>query len=231
MTNLAIFDLDGTLLASQELDTECFAEAFLHEFGCIVDRDWSLYQHCTDPAITREALSQHFDRPATEVEIERLKTRFEGLLESRFAEASRPLAEVDGASSLLAYLDANGWHVCIATGAWSFSARLKLEAAGVTKSLPLFSSDLHETREGIIGAAIRDMQRGDSPASYDRIVSIGDARWDVRTARHLGLPFLGVGTGSRADLLRSEGATSVVGNFVDSKEITALLNTALPPLP
>jgi len=40
IVNLVIFDIDGTLTATNQVDTRCFAAAFLEVFGTEISTDW-----------------------------------------------------------------------------------------------------------------------------------------------------------------------------------------------
>ncbi len=57
---LAIFDVDGTLVQSYELDGECFVAAFHDAFGIAeVDTDWVRYDHTTDPGVWKRPVVSH----------------------------------------------------------------------------------------------------------------------------------------------------------------------------
>jgi phosphoglycolate phosphatase-like HAD superfamily hydrolase len=45
---------------------------------------------------------------------------------------------------------------------------------------------------------------------------VGDGVWDARACRSLGIPFIGIGTGSRAKRLSAEGAVCVFPDFSDT---------------
>ena len=229
MTRLAIFDLDGTLADTNAVDGECYVEAMSTEHGCSLNPDWTAYQYCTDAGIAHEALSSFFGRPASSQEIDHLHGRFVALLESRLAEDPSRFSAIPGAAALLSYLQEEGWHLCIATGGWSKSAELKRRAAGLPQTVPIFSSDLHHTREGILEIAIGRMRDLNGVPSYDRIVSLGDGIWDVSAAAALRLPFVGVGRGARADRLREAGARAVLGDFVDLEDTLVTMESAEPP--
>jgi phosphoglycolate phosphatase-like HAD superfamily hydrolase len=230
MTRLAIFDLDGTLTDTNAVDEECYLEAMSTELGCALNPDWTAYQHCTDAGIAHEALSKFFGRPASSGEIGRLRERFFALLEARRAEDPLRFSAIPGAAALLSRLQEEGWHLCIATGGWSTSAELKRRAAGLPQGVPIFSSDLHYTREGILEIAIRRMREENDVASYDRIVSLGDGVWDVTAAAELRLPFVGVGRGARADRLREAGARAVLDDFADLAAALETIASAGPPV-
>jgi phosphoglycolate phosphatase-like HAD superfamily hydrolase len=229
MTRLAIFDLDGTLTDTNAVDEECYLEAMSTELGCALNPDWTTYQHCTDAGIAHEALSNFFGRPASSAEIDRLRGRFFALLEARLTADPSRFSVIPGASALLSRLREEGWHLCIATGGWSVSAEIKRRAAGLPQAVPIFSSDLHHTREGILEIAIDQMKESNGVPSYDRIVSLGDGVWDVSAAAALRLPFVGIGRGARADRLRAAGARVVLGDFADLTEAMEAIENAGPP--
>lgn len=229
MHRLAIFDLDGTLAATAEVDAACYLEAVRGQFGFTLDSDWSRYRHCTDAGIAREGVSTHLGRHPTEAELATLRGSFVTLLGARLREAPDLFLATRGAIALLARLAEDGWQVCIATGGWSASAELKRRAAGLPETIPVFSSDLAEAREDIILHAIREMKLRHGVASYGRIVSIGDGRWDVAAAARLDLPFLGIARHSQAARLRRAGASAVVSDFDDvPRVVEALLSVSVP---
>ncbi|HKX29104.1 MAG TPA: hypothetical protein VJ302_15525 [Blastocatellia bacterium] len=51
--------------------------------------------------------------------------------------------------------------------------------------------------------------------AFEKIVSIGDGLWDATTAVRLGIPFLGIGSGHRAQRLREAGANQVLEDYRD----------------
>jgi phosphoglycolate phosphatase-like HAD superfamily hydrolase len=120
--------------------------------------------------------------------------------------------------------------VAVATGGWLASATVKLRAAGVEAAElpPMACADDAESREDIVRLA---WQRAEAQAgiTFDRVVSIGDAPWDVRTARSLGLPFIGIATGARAERLRTAGAQMVLPNFSDRAAVVAALSVCREP--
>jgi phosphoglycolate phosphatase-like HAD superfamily hydrolase len=52
--------------------------------------------------------------------------------------------------------------------------------------------------------------------SFACTVYVGDGVWDVRACRSVGIPFIGIGTGSRATRLSAEGAVCVFADFSDA---------------
>lgn len=211
---LVIFDIDGTLTRTAEVDEVCYVRAFEEELGWTgISTEWAGYPSCTDEAIALEIFARHGGRPPRDGEIDRVRRRFLSLLEAALAEDT--FTEIPGAGEALRRLQSDPcFRVALATGAWESSARLKLRTAGLeVDGIPFASSDDHPHREEIVRRAIARAEAGNGP--FESIVSVGDGVWDVRTARALGIGFVGIGSGERAERLRREGAERVFEDFRD----------------
>jgi phosphoglycolate phosphatase-like HAD superfamily hydrolase len=231
---LAIFDVDGTLTRTESVDAAFFIEAFAETFGIRgVNTDWTAYSSATDSAMTREILQEFLGRVPDRAEITRHKEQFVHSLEQALGEDPGLATEVPGASAVLARLRADPtWAVAIATGGWRASATAKLDVAGVDiAGIPLASADDGRSREQIIEAAIAKAGAAQGQSEFERVVSVGDAIWDVRVARALGVPFVGVARGERAALLQEEGARRIVTDFLPVERFVGFLCEARPPRP
>ena len=51
-----MFDIDGTLVRSYDLDSICYIDAVREVTGICVDPDWSKYRHVTDAGILEEII-------------------------------------------------------------------------------------------------------------------------------------------------------------------------------
>lgn len=122
------------------------------------------------------------------------------------------------------------WRVAIASGGWRISATLKLKAAGIeVDDFPAAFADDGLSREEILQAAVLKAQMLYQQSHFARIVSVGDGLWDVRTARNLRFPFLGIGSGEGEKKLRRAGATHVIKDFADySQLIHCLMGADVP---
>ncbi len=229
---LAIFDVDGTLVQSYELDGECFVAAFHDVFGIAdVDTDWARYDHVTDPGIAAQIIHERQGREPSAGELDRLQSAFR----IRLAEAASrdgAYAPLPGAAGLLAALRARtDWAMALATGGWREAARYKIGRSGLgLDDLPAAFGEDGPSRQAIVHTAIARAREQAGVDDFARIVCIGDGVWDVRTATSLGLPCIGVGTGGGAERLAAAGASRVVPDFTDLEAIFNALEDATPTM-
>jgi phosphoglycolate phosphatase-like HAD superfamily hydrolase len=184
-----MFDVDGTLVESYNVDSSCFQSAVSEVTGIEIDTDWSTYQHVTDAGILNEILELN-KIPQTELVHQKVKAAFVRNIQE--AIRRMPLKEVPGAASVLNHLRAmEGVVVSIATGGWYESAIEKLSSAQVDyKGLPFASCNDSFSRKEILKiAAKRAGANGDSSITY-----FGDGAWDQETCSVLGYRFILVGS-------------------------------------
>ena len=227
---LAIFDIDGTLTATNAVDDECYlravAETLRVDVGTV---DWSDAPHVSDSAIARWLWTRHRDRAPEPHEVAELQQRFFALLDAALVSSPERFVAIEGAREIVHQLRAAGWSVAVATGGWGASATMKLRAAALLADpIPLACSDDAESREDIVRLAWQKAER-ETGISFQRVVSVGDGPWDVRTAYSLGIPFVGIATGDRADRLRRVGATTILPHFADSSAVLAAFASACVP--
>jgi phosphoglycolate phosphatase-like HAD superfamily hydrolase len=231
---LAIFDIDGTLTETNDVDSVCFVRAMAdaHAVGGM-NTNWGEYAHTTDSYITREVLRGRFGRTPEEAELSKFKTRFVRLLEESRSGDATLFGEVAGASAALARLRGEpDWAVAIATGCWRGSGLMKLSAAGLeADGVPAAFAEDGVSREEILLAAVARACECYGRESYDRVVSLGDGLWDVSAARNLGFAFVGVGDGASAETLREAGASHVIEDFTDYERLLRCLSEAKVPAP
>lgn len=213
MKTFVLFDIDGTLLYSEKVDSRCFANSYKAIFGLPFPTiDWTKFTEVTDHVIFRTAFNDHFGRYPTERE----RTNFEdhylaGLNASREAQPEE-FREVPGAAKLWQLLEDDERFVPgIATGGWQRPAAIKLAHVGIPAAHPYagYANDKF-SRVDILREAIDLVSEAHD---IDRIVYVGDASWDVTTTQKMGLPLIGVRRRGDHEALRHLGADRIVTDF------------------
>ncbi len=224
--HLVMFDIDGTLTASDDVDGLCYLQALTDVFQFIgVDGDWSQYPHCTDEGILTHLFQTRLQRSPRQAEVAALRDRFVALLNA--AAAVQPFRPIAGAGEFLGRLSATNDHcVALASGGWEYSARLKLASAGLDcRQIPAAFADDAHSREDIMQAALRRAIMQFGLPRFTRHTYVGDGIWDARAARQLGFRFIGIAQdAAKAEQLREAGAVAVFPEFRDAERIWAELN-------
>lgn len=230
---LAVFDIDGTLTDTNSVDDECFVKALADAHAIKeVSTNWGAYPHTTDSGILSHIFGERFGRSPSASELRQFKRCFVGLLEDRYSCGSDRFAEIPGARAALDWLkqETAEWAVAVATGCWRESALMKSKAAKIEiDAIPAAFAEDGISREEIIQEAISKALAYYGQRDFEKVVSIGDGLWDVRAARRLAIPFLGVGSGASAATLRQAGAKHVVSDFSDVRQLIWSLNNAEIP--
>lgn len=226
---LAVFDLDGTLIGLNPIDDEAFAAAFRDELGIdCTTLEWSQFQYVTNAGIAG-ALVEAIEESRRADALTRVRSRFFDLLERGSSERGWEFIPIAGAADLVGRLPHAEWRGVIATGCWRSSVEIKLRSSGLGALLPFVCSDDDRSREGIVRRAIA-LAAELYGAEFERVVMIGDAVWDVRTAANLALPFVGVATPERELVLRSAGAMHFVRDFADFDHVMRTFENAGVPV-
>jgi phosphoglycolate phosphatase-like HAD superfamily hydrolase len=222
--------VDGTLALTEEVGDRCWAETVEAVLGIeSPDTDWSHYRDVTDLGVTVEVSRRRRRRLPTPDEVARFRRRYAACIRRGLREEGSA-GLVPGADAILRRLPAEGWRVALATGAWRANFLAKAAAAGLRhQGLPLATGDDDTTRVGIVRAAVAKASRVARLPGFARVVIVGDGVWDLRAARSLGHPFVGVTASGGAARLRAEGATALVRDFRDPDRFLRLLARASVP--
>ena len=224
---LAIFDIDGTLTETNEVDDKCFVNAFadLHQITDI-ETDWTKYTHVTDSGLVSEIFNQRLGRLPNQEDFRAFKNCFIKNLNEYASRDETLFTEVSNARTMLEKLRLEqDWAIALATGCFYVSAKLKLEKAKIeVKDFPIGTADDAVSREKILQTAIEKSLEKHGLEKFEKIVSIGDGVWDVRTAKNLSLDFIGIASGKRAEALREEGTNYIIKDFRDYENFLAYLN-------
>jgi phosphoglycolate phosphatase-like HAD superfamily hydrolase len=217
-----MFDLDGTLVDSTNIDSECYLQALVDVFGFDldkIDRDWGNYPHITDAGILQTLCQTELDRHPTALEIQAYQQRFLDLL--NIAVSSQPLQEISGAKNILHHLDcAPNYAIAIATGAWKKTADFKLQQTGLDGIIiPMACSDDDRSRVGIMKCAYQRSIELYQQSAFETVTYIGDGIWDGVASQHLAYHFIGIGSGDRVGNLLATGARHVFPNYHNLNQI------------
>ncbi|MFK7771307.1 MAG: HAD family hydrolase [Saprospiraceae bacterium] len=213
---LIIFDIDGTLLYSNKIDSQCFAntyeKVYQSKFPTI---DWSKFPHVTDDTIFKTVIQNHFQREATQEEMHQFQNEYVASLQSKRADQPHEFREVPNARKTIELLlEDDVYEVGIATGGWRRPAMVKLNHIGIpTSDLHMSFADGNPTREDIIKGVFQ--QTDAKQMSFEKIVYVGDAIWDVQTTRNMNIPFIGVRRAGDEHFLKQFGAETVIQDYRD----------------
>jgi phosphoglycolate phosphatase-like HAD superfamily hydrolase len=207
-----MFDLDGTLVDSTNVDSGCYLQALVDVFGFDldrIDRDWGNYPHITDAGILQTLCQTELGRNPTAIEVTCYQQRFLELLNT--AIIHQPLQEISGAISL-------------ATGGWRTTAEFKLQQAGLDRVvLPMACSDDAYARVEIMKCAYQRSIDLYQQLEFESVTYIGDGVWDGVASKQLAYQFIGIGSGDRATDLFATGAKYVFPHYQDLELIVASL--------
>lgn len=223
--HLLLFDIDGTLTDTNDVDTSCFVQALRDVFALSeISTDWSAYPDATDSAITAHVVRDRLGRDPRPEELAKMKDRFHALVLQAFSDNPTLCRAVPGGPQFLETVHHfTNYAVAFGTGGWELTARLKLRFGGYLHSeLPMASADDAHRRVEICSIAVERAVSHYMVSAFDSIVYIGDGIWDARAASDLGFRFLGVGIDGAATLKKA-GAELVVPDFKGSKLLDHLL--------
>ncbi|HEX5607532.1 MAG TPA: HAD family hydrolase [Candidatus Binatia bacterium] len=219
-----LFDIDGTLTDTMDVDTRCFLQAFVDVCGFAdVDPDWSRYRNTTDAGIFQEVFESRRGRSPTASETVQFRDYLVALFRS--AALQGPFTPIRGALDLLTRLRERGeYRIGLATGSWSDAARIKMAGAGFCyDDYPEASADDAPDRETIVRIAAA-RTAGETWKEWNRTIYVGDGVWDVKMSRLLGIPFLGIGAGAQREKLLAAGASYVLPDFADLDQFLFVLD-------
>ncbi len=221
---LVVFDVDGTLAHTNELDESCYAQAVTDVLGFTgFSTDWGAYKHSTDNGILSELIYTLGRRAPTLRELRSVRARFVELIENASHSRSHDWRAIDGAGAMLSALPTMGWLIAIATGGWGASAKCKLNRVALEiADHPFASADDAFARLDIINTAVRRAHGGKYSPEIP-VIYVGDGRWDVDAARAGGYGFVGIGQGERALRLTSAGSQAVLSDYRDLPKFEAAL--------
>lgn len=184
-----MFDVDGTLVQSYKLDSDCFRSAVFEVLGNHLYEKWEKYTHVSDAGI----LDQHLVQNGLQHKRNEIHQEVKSIFCAKVAEGlnKKPVQPIPGATSFLSHLKKlKNVSISIATGGWYESAKLKLESAGIDiTDIPIATSNDHFSRHRIMEISkLKAVNDKHIPCTY-----FGDAQWDKDACKQLGYDFILVG--------------------------------------
>jgi len=226
--NLVMFDIDGTLTNTNEVDQHCFVQA-LSEILQVeaTDTDWTKYENVTDRGCLEEFTLRNMGRPVTQKESASIKKRYIELIAQHAEIKPNLFTPIPGAIEMLEDLHRRPeTTVSLATGALLETAHIKLRAAGFAcDRIPMATGSDAISREEIMMLAERKAAEVVGLQCFRTRTYVGDAPWDVKAARNLGYSFIGIAEGAYAEALKTGGARWVVSDYRERGRFLELLQT------
>lgn len=183
-----MFDIDGTLIKSNDFDTACFVSAVEEVVRIKISSDWARYNHVTDAGILEEIFDSN-GVGSKQANRERVKRAFIRNIQKCIRKS--PVEEIPGASLFLGRLQSmDNVAISLATGGWYETAILKLNSAGIDfGGIPIASSNDHVSRVAIM----RTAQHRTGSNTVLPCIYFGDGSWDKQACAELGFSFVLVG--------------------------------------
>jgi phosphoglycolate phosphatase-like HAD superfamily hydrolase len=189
-----LFDIDGTLLRSRDrIHFNAFFSSVRSVLGRELVLDGVTVSGNTDPGILRDAFriaqleDAHWQPHLADI-LEQMRND----VEARRAEMQ--LVMMPGVEEMLAYLQAKGAALGVATGNLESIGWLKIETLGLR---PWFRfggfSDAYDVRSNMIAHAMEIAREHAGPEAT--VCVVGDTPADISAARANGLPTIAVATG------------------------------------
>jgi len=223
-----MFDVDGTLTQSNEVDAECFISALKKAFNINhIDPDWSKYKFVTDSGIFSEIYESHFHRTPDLEDFDLIKRYFLQNLQDAIFKSKSCCTEISGAVSAFNQLkNVKNYALSFATGCWLESAELKLKCAGFDFfGIPFASAADSMEREKIMLISLNRAKRKYNVQNFDSITYVGDGVWDVVASKNLGLNFIGIAANADKQKLLDAGAKFVIPDFENFDRFLKILKS------
>jgi len=227
---LVIFDIDGTLLYSNSVDTKAFATTFKNFYNRpIPSIDWKLYPHVTDTSIFDTMIQNEFGRKPEEEEVHSFRSEFVELIKKNRVSNPEFFLEVAGAKAIIDKLHTmEEYELGIGTGGWKAPATIKLKHINInTNNMFMSFADGHIAREEILQHSIN--QAVAKCGEFKKIVYFGDAKWDVETTRNMNINFIGVRLKGDKEKLESLGAQHVLENYLNEDLVLSWIEDSVIP--
>lgn len=212
--HLVMFDIDGTLIQSNEFDGMLFVKAVSDVLGISISSNWEEYRHVTDAGILDESINV-YEVTGDRDQIHRdVKARYVELTRQYIDKNNLEIKEIAGACSFISGLRTReNVRIAFATGSWEETAIMKLNTVGIeTEGIAFASSSDETSRTMIMGLA---QKRAGSEVMFEKKTYFGDGIWDREAAKYLSYRFIAIGNDA--------GHTVSINDYSNREQIYDLL--------
>lgn len=204
--DLYIFDIDGTITNTVDIDDFCFQKTFEELYKINIDEiNWDLLKQeasGTDSGLFSSIYRQIFNNDISVNELRKTKIHFLKMLDNYLKKMEESKIEIPGATHLLNELLERKYAVSIATGCWYESAIFKLQLIDFDMNkVPLSHSDISNERSEILLNAIEKSKVLYKKTSFNQITYIGDGFWDYLSCKKIGIDFIGLDYNNKKNLI------------------------------
>lgn len=216
---LFLFDVDGTMTDTKDIDDQCFTEVLSELYGFdIHNMDWSEFNHVTDTGLCDEIYMRHKGRKISKTELKRVQKLFVKKINSSIKNEPKRFNSIPGVQEFLNHATRQNIPMAIATGGWRKSAELKLNAANIPyEPFTLATSNDSFKRRTIMNVAIARAQF-EYQRKFSSIIYFGDGLWDAKTCAAMDIPLIGIDF-HKTGKLDGSHASHVFSDFKDIKGI------------
>jgi phosphoglycolate phosphatase-like HAD superfamily hydrolase len=212
---LVIFDIDGTLTNTVDVDDYCYGEALQEIIKLdISDLDWQTIKEQgtgTDMGMLMAICSAICKGEPRPEEKRLFFYYFKACLTKLSIKEPERFSPVPGGIAFFENIRNNpDYKVAVATGSWEETGLIKLKAAGYDiAGLPYANCNKYSNRKDIIQDAIKQSQ---FDGSRENIFYIGDGLWDKKATEELGINFIGVDY-HEDNILKNDKAKFIIKDF------------------
>ncbi len=219
-TILVMFDIDGTLVRSGELDDICYLETARSFLGNVpINTDWRGYQHVTNSGITTDLYWENRGHAPSAEQLDQFEAAFAQKIAAYLNQKPQACEAIAGAASFIQSIQQHpNIAVAIATGGWTQCAHTKLRHSGIPiEGIPFASASDAIERVKIMELACDRALAHYNVSEFSQRIYIGDGVWDVTASSDLGYRFIGIGSGAAAHALDDAGAQEIYPDFTEMK--------------
>lgn len=222
--DLIIFDVDGTITDTTQVDDFCFKKTFRKLYNLDLEEiDWTDFPNATDWGLTMGIIKQKYNIELSSNELRKVEKNFIEHLQEESSKHADRFKEIPGSVKFINTLIKLGFPVAIATGAWKQSAHLKLNKVNLDyKNIPLGTSTFHYSREEITNEAIR-LAKEKYNINFKNFLYLGDGTWDYETTKKMGIPLLGVDYHKNGKLEKL-GVKNIISDYTDVDQVMGIIN-------